>query len=474
MRTQRISQIGQGLLTVEEVASYLACSTSKVYRLAERGEMLSRKLGKSLRFRLADVDAWVEKRKTVPPLDPLIAPSLNVELALEKYDKLYLKGGSTLKSKGQKRWNYPFGSVYVRSSRSGKVRWHIYYRVSTGEYVRKAVKGATNRVEALKVLQKKAAEAFSVSNGAKKPAKELAFEDFSKLYLDNTKHLKDWATNDYRMRRILVPYFGRFNLRDISPQHIEDFRTERLQKDRHGKKIKPITTNRDLALLKGVFSKAIDYGYASTNPVKRVKMIPESDCARERILTPAEEQTLLAKSAQHFRPFLVVALNTGMRRGEILNLKWPQIDFEKRVVYVIKTKSSRNRIVPMNATLYHTLRALKNEANGSEKIYPFKYVQGAFEKARKDADLNGLRLHDLRHTFATRLIQSGANPFTVQKILGHSTITMTMRYVHPSEDLMREAVSNLERNFAQSLHNFQPDPVPAPEAGRVTSVESVS
>lgn len=473
MKTQRISQIGQGLLTVEEVASYLACSTSKVYRLAERGEMLSRKLGKSLRFRLADVDAWVEKRKTVPPLDPLIAPSLNVELALEKYDKLYLKGGSTLKSKGQKRWNYPFGSVYVRSSRSGKERWHIYYRLATGKYVRKAVKEATSRVEALKVLQKKATEAFANGNGVKL-AKEMTFEDFSKLYLENTKHLKDWATNDYRMKKILVPCFGKFNLKDITPQHIEDFRRERLAKVRKGKKIKPITTNRDLALLKVMFTKAIDYGYASTNPVKRVKMIPESDCARERILTPAEERTLLEKSAQHFRPFLVVALNTGMRRGEILNLGWPQIDFEKRVVYVIKTKSGKNRRIPMNDTLYHTLRALKTEANGAEKIYPFKYVQGAFEKAREDADLSGLRLHDLRHTFATRLIQSGANPFTVQKILGHSTITMTMRYVHPSEDLMRDAVANLERNFAQSLHNFETQPVPVSEAGRATRVESVS
>ena len=128
----------------------------------------------------------------------------------------------------------------------------------------------------------------------------------------------------------------------------------------------------------------------------------------------------------------------------------------------------------MNDTLYHTLQSLKAEANGSERVYPFKYVQGVFEKARKDADLQGLRLHDLRHTFATRLIQGDANPFTVQRILGHSTITMTMRYVHPSEDLMREAVANLDRNFAQSLHNSETCPVPAPGAEQVTRAESVS
>lgn len=223
-----------------------------------------------------------------------------------------------------------------------------------------------------------------------------------------------------------------------------------------------------------MFTKAIDYEYASVNPVKKVRMIPETDCARQRILTPEEERTLLEKAPEHFRPFLVIALHTGMRRGEILNLAWPQIDFKNKRVYVIKTKSSRNRIVPMNDTLYHTLRSLKTEANGSERVYPFKYVQGVFEKAREDADLKGLRLHDLRHTFATRLIQGDANPFTVQRILGHSTITMTMRYVHPSEDLMREAVANLDRSFAQSLHNSQPGPVPAPGTDRATRPESVS
>lgn len=473
MKGQEISQLGRCLLTVKEVASQLGCSSCTVYRMVERSEIpFIRLKARDIRFRPADVEAWVEKRKTVPALELPTEPSLNVDLVLGNYDRLYLKGGTQVKSKG-KRWNYPFGSVYVRQSRSGKEKWHIYYRVSTGKYVRKAVKEATNRAEALKVLQKKVTEALSVNTGEKKP-KETTFAEFAKTYLENTKHLKDWRTNDYRIDRNLIPYFGEFNLRDITPEHVEGYRRMRLEAKRFAKKISPLTTNRELALLKAMFTKAVDYGYASTNPVKRVKMIPESDAARERILTPAEERTLLEKAPQHFRPFLIIALNTGMRRGEILNLKWPQIDFEKRLVHVIKTKSSRNRIVPMNNMLYQTLRSMKTGANGTERVYPFKYVQYVFEKARTDAGLAGLRLHDLRHTFATRLIQSGANPFTVQRILGHSTITMTMRYVHPSEDLMRDAVTSLERNFAQSLHNSETQPVPVSGTGRVTSVESVS
>ena len=104
--------------------------------------------------------------------------------------------------------------------------------------------------------------------------------------------------------------------------------------------------------------------------------------------------------------------------------------------------------------MYRTLQDLRSEANGSERVYPSKHVQGAFETARKKAGLSGLRLHDLRHTFAIRLIQSGVDVFTVQKLLGHSTITMTMRYVHSFEAQMHDAVAQLDKKFAQSLLNF--------------------
>ena len=163
-----------------------------------------------------------------------------------------------------------------------------------------------------------------------------------------------------------------------------------------------------------------------------------------------------------------------MRRGEILNLKWPQVDFKNKRVYVIKTKSNRNRYILMTKTLYYTLQSLKAEANGSEKVYPFKFVQGVFEKARKDADLQGLRLHDLRHTFASRVIQKTPDPYILRKILGHSTITMTMRYVHPSEDQMREAMAKLDRDFAQSLHNSETHQSRFRGLSRATRAESVS
>jgi integrase len=421
-----------------------------------------------VRFKQSDLDAWLEKGKAKSfQTAPVLESSLKVEFDLESYDKLYLKGGTNMKSKGR-RWTYPFGSVYVRPSISGKERWYIYYRAKSRQYVRKAVKGAASRAEALKVLQQKVTEIFRDSNGMKKPKTRVTFSELAKTYLANTTPLKDWRTNKYRLDLNLIPFFGKFYLDEITPMHIEEYRSLRL------KEIRPITTNRELALLKGMFKKAIDYGYVMANPVKKVKMIPEGDCARERILTQEEEERLIAVAAPHFKPFLVIALKSGMRRGEILKLSWPQVDFRNRMVHVVKTKRNKNRVVPMNNAMYKTLQELRAEANGSERVYQSKHVKNVFETARKKAGLSGLRLHDLRHTFATRLIQSGVDVFTVQKLLGHSTITMTMRYVHSFESQMRDAVAQLDKKFAQSLLNFQPGPSPTSGEGQVTHAGSIN
>lgn len=307
-----------------------------------------------------------------------------------------------------------------------------YVRVSTEEQAR----------EGISIEAQTALEAFRESNGIKKPKARPRFSEFAEIYLDTTKHLKDWYNYDYRVKKRLVPFFGKLFLDEITPMQIEEYRASRL-----AKKVTGSTTNRELAILKGMFTKAVDSGLVISNPVKKVKLIPETDCMRERILTQQEEERLMDAAIPHLRPFLIIALNTGMRRGEILNLRWAQVDFRSRLVHVIKTKRAKNRIVPMNKTLYETLRALRAEASGSDKVYAWKHVQKAYEKARAGAKLNGLRLHDLRHTFATRLIQAGVDVFTVQRILGHSTITMTMRYVHSFEPEMRAAVEKLDESL---------------------------
>jgi len=128
-----------------------------------------------------------------------------------------------------------------------------------------------------------------------------------------------------------------------------------------------------------------------------------------------------------------------MRRNEILSLKWADVDF---------AKSGKSRKVPMNASVYGTLKTLPRMSaefiffNAETKAH-VKDIKTAFKAACRRAEIKGVRLHDLRHTAASKMIEAGADLVTVSKILGHSSIQMTMRYAHPTPENMRLAVSKL-------------------------------
>lgn len=171
-----------------------------------------------------------------------------------------------------------------------------------------------------------------------------------------------------------------------------------------------------------------------------------------RILTGDEEHRLLEVSPAHLKPVIVVALNTGMRRGEILNLKWNQIDFEKELIKVENTKSGKKRHIHINSELASLLLRLKSEEDSGEFVFvnpdtgkPFLDLKRAFKGACKKAAIEDLRFHDLRHTFASRLVENGVDLITVKDLLGHSTVKMTERYTHPNQDLKKKAVEMLVR-----------------------------
>src|SRR4029077_19052065 len=141
------------------------------------------------------------------------------------------------------------------------------------------------------------------------------------------------------------------------------------------------------------------------------------------------------------------ALNTGMRRSELLSLQWSQVDFAQRSIRVLNAKTdSGRRTIPMNLATYNVLNDLRRDGR-SELVFPSPRKKGArifdlkkgFKKVVRLGQLEGnLRFHDLRHSFATRLVQSGVDIITVQRLLGHAKISMTTRYAH-SPDASRIA-----------------------------------
>ncbi len=155
---------------------------------------------------------------------------------------------------------------------------------------------------------------------------------------------------------------------------------------------------------------------------------------------------LLAASPPHLRPIVVVALNTGMRRGEILRLTWENVDFGKRVITVEQSKSGRIRHIPMNFDVTETLKGLEGPRSGPVFRWHGDSIQSitrSFGTALRQAGIRRCRFHDLRHRFATNLVLGGVDLVTVKELLGHADISMTMRYAHPSPETKRKAVDIL-------------------------------
>lgn len=290
-----------------------------------------------------------------------------------------------------------------------------------------------------------------------KDSKRTGFEAFGRDYLDyakTNKAVKTYALNVGNLRA-MGPYFNDKTLSEITPQMIEGYKAER------SKKVKPATVNRDLSCLKNMFNKAIEWGHLEKNPMKGVKLLKEPP-GRLRFLDSDEADRLLRELPEDVSGVVLFALNTGMRRSEILNLAWKDINFGQRMIAVEKTKTNERRMVPINDQVYELLKNLEKTKQDSEPVFAKGGInlRKHFEAAVKRISLGDFRLHDCRHSFASHLVMTGASLKVIQQLLGHKDIKMTMRYSHLSQDHLQEAVNKLVlmkksgTNLAQT--NFAP------------------
>lgn len=246
----------------------------------------------------------------------------------------------------------------------------------------------------------------------------------------------------------LLPFFGELSLSRITTELVSDYKDERL------KTVKPATVYQELSLMRRMFNIARkEWRWVSENPTANLSFSVGNSNARDRWLTPEEEKRLLANAARPawFQPLLKAALHTGMRRRELLSLKWQDIDFKRRLILVERSKNGLKRSVPMTGTLRATLKEQKVR-DISGRVFPVSEssLRDAFLRAVKTAGIEDFRFHDLRHTFATRLVQSGVDLYRVKELLGHKTIAMTTRYAHHCPESLRQSVETLDDcyNFA--------------------------
>jgi integrase len=250
----------------------------------------------------------------------------------------------------------------------------------------------------------------------------------------------------------LKPTFAGKRLVDITPFMIERYKQTRKAQGRS-----EVGINRELAFLKNLFTQAITWGKVTENPVKQVRLFRE-DNARTRFLTEEEEACLLAHCNAHLKPLVITALHTGFRKSELLPLRWANVDFRHRLIKVeaAYTKTHEARSVPMTETLTATLKSLKmSQVDGSTaSVFGYRNVTKSFARAVERAGIVDFTFHDLRHTFASRLVMAGVDLATVKELMGHKHITMTLRYTHLAPGHKRSAIAALDRTAQKVPTNF--------------------
>ena len=343
------------------------------------------------------------------------------------------------------------GSVYMRGkSYVGK------YKDENGEWVRKTLgrSPSINKTiarEILKVIERKIALGEHDMINAKIPT----IKRFSKDYLNHVRFViqkRSWTRDELCLKHLLS-FFGSSKLDKIKPKDIDDFKKYRLSK------VKPATVNRELEVLRHMFNLAERWNsFFGKNPVSRSGLLKVNNI-KERILTWDEETRVLKTSPHYLRHITICALHTGMRKSEIITLTWNNVDFDKNFILIDQTnsKSKKQRIITINSMLRKLLLEIRIQSLGTEFVFlnsdglPYKRqdsLNRAFQLALKKANIIGLRFHDLRHTAATRMVESTGNIVAVNKILGHADLKTTMRYAHP-HDSLKDAVESLTTYYSE-------------------------
>jgi len=298
--------------------------------------------------------------------------------------------------------------------------------------------------------------------GRKKKAEPILFKIFAEEYLKAWGPEKKPGTarrEEIRIRGSLVPHFGDMPLHTITRKHVEDFITKRRECGKRKKTASGVsasTTNRELDRLSNMFKRAVAWGYIEASPTAGLKHTKEQ---REEasFLSREEVARLLDACPERIRPLITVAVNTGMRWGELMALEWRDVDFERGFITVRDPKNRETRHVPMNTAVREALEVhRRRQAQEVEGIVPLVFanprtgkpwytIKRSFKRAVRDAGIGrNFTFHGLRHTAASHLVMAGVDLRTVGKILGHKTAQITLRYSHLAPDHLKGAVDRLD------------------------------
>ena len=273
-------------------------------------------------------------------------------------------------------------------------------------------------------------------------AQKTNFGELIERYLrEVTPTMRGVKEDTIRLKAILRKPIAKVNTLLLNSSRIAQYRDERL------KEVSAGTVIRELAYFSSIINQARrEWGINIANPVLLVRK-PPSPQGRNRILTYEEEQKLLhacepkANRNIYTRPFVILALETAMRRGELLGLKWANIDIHKRTAFILLTKNGESRTVPLSTRAIETLQGLSRSIDGRVLPINFAALETNFKRARDRAELLDLRIHDLRHTAVTRLAGKLPNLIELSAVTGHKSLSMLKRYYHPNPEQLAKKIA---------------------------------
>ena len=345
-------------------------------------------------------------------------------------------------------------------SKSGRKFFYFRYRLGDRKRALKLGEfGAMSVVEA----RKRALECrYQLDQGldprgetAVKPMRPT-FADFAlKEYLPYAQqHKRSVAADASKLRCHLLAYFGEHPLDAITVRDIQ--RYQAAIKTSHC----AATANRHLSLLSALFKRAVQWGYLTTNPCQGVQAFKENN-RRHRYLSDDEIQRLFQAMEAEPNRVIVAALKflllTGVRREEALQARWSQVDLDQGWLFLPQTKSGTARHVVLNPA---ALAILKNQDRvvGNPYVFPgrlpgqcLRNPTKGFRRLLAAAGIENLRLHDLRHSFASLAVNAGATLYQVQQLLGHASAQTTQRYAHLSTEVLREASDGVAARVDQAI-----------------------
>lgn len=281
------------------------------------------------------------------------------------------------------------------------------------------------------------------------------------VYLPRPGRINAPAVTTNTMRRFSVVTFANKSLSEIDHQMIEEFKIKRMQSIiRYGKTRRPASVNRELAILSGIFRMAVDYDEIQRNPCRKVQLLPENN-QRTRHLSFEEEDRLFAEmmAEREYLRTVTVALYEGPRRGELLKLRWANVDFDLNTITFKETKTNKDRSVPMEPIVRTALLELREKACDADYVFVnpdtgtrYTDVKKSFFRSLPRSKYHRFQIS--RHTFGTWLADAGVDMVKIKEIMGHASIVTTMRYIHATDQGKRGAIVVLSEYRQRHCRKF--------------------